>query len=401
MTRAQESAPGRSGFGAAVLGSASMVVCTLPVFLTGAMVVQINEDVAFGAAGLGLAVALNRGGQAASSIYLGPLTDRLGANSSLRLAMVIAAIASIGIATTATSLVALCAWLVFASFAHALAQTGSNRLLVRRVRANRLGTAFGVKQAAPPTASMLAGLAVPAVALTLGWRWAYVFGALLASTVFVALGGQGRTAEQRRAQRSRESTPREPLRDLHVVVLMSVAFGFALASNAAVPTFYVASAVDVGARPAAAGTWLAVSSAMVIVVRLAAGFACDRFVRRPLMLCAVMVAAGAVGLGLLASGRPGLMMAGVVAALAGAWGFNGVFWFATVRAYADTPGRVTGWLAPGGSLGATLGALAFGWIAEASGFAAAWLTAGGAALLAAVSLAVSSRMLGESRHGPV
>jgi hypothetical protein len=33
---------------------------------------------------------------------------------------------------------------------------------------------------------------------------------------------------------------------------------------------------------------------------------------------------------------------GVVLALAGTWGFHGVFWFSIVRAYPATPGRVTG-----------------------------------------------------------
>lgn len=50
----------------------------------------------------------------------------------------------------------------------------------------RRGFAFGVKQSAVPLTAMLAGLAVPVFAVTVGWRWA--FGAAAALGLF-ALGG--------------------------------------------------------------------------------------------------------------------------------------------------------------------------------------------------------------------
>lgn len=64
--------------------------------------------------------------------------------------------------------------------AHEPGQLASNLTLSRYVPAHRLGLSFGIKQAAIPLATLLAGAAVPAVALTLGWRWAYGIGAVLA-----------------------------------------------------------------------------------------------------------------------------------------------------------------------------------------------------------------------------
>lgn len=386
----------RSAAGATALGAAATIVSPLPAFLTGAMVVQITEDVAFGAAGLGLAIGLSRAGQAVSSFFLGPLADRLGASRSLRISMLIAAVASVGIATTVTNLVTLCAWLVVASLAHALGQPATNRLLIRQVQPGRLGTAFGLKQAASPGSSMLAGFAVPAIAVTLGWRWAFALVALLALGVIVAIGRRGPTAAQR-AERKRDAAPKEALSDRRLVALLALAFGFALAANVIVPTFYVASAVEAGSSSEFAGTMLALGSGLAIATRLIAGVACDRIIRRPLLLCAGLLTIGGLGIGLLATLQPQLMTFGALLALTGAWGFNGVFWFAVVRAYANTPGRITGLLSPGGSLGATLGSILFGVVAQYLGYSVAWLLGAVIAVLAGVGLAICSRLVGEAR----
>src|SRR4029453_10793467 len=64
--------------------------------------------------------------------------------------------------------------------ANALGQLASNSSLAQHVPARRQGLSFGVKQAAIPICTLLAGASVPIVALTLGWRWAFVLAAVLA-----------------------------------------------------------------------------------------------------------------------------------------------------------------------------------------------------------------------------
>ena len=74
--------------------------------------------------------------------------------------------------------------------ANALGQLASNAALARHVPAHRQGLSFGVKQAAIPVSTLLAGAAVPTIALTAGWRWAFVA---------AAGGGAGRAAGRTRA----------------------------------------------------------------------------------------------------------------------------------------------------------------------------------------------------------
>ena len=182
------STPRRSPLRATLVGGLATVVGQLPVFLIGAMAVQITDDLLFGTAALGVAVAMFRVAGAVTSSYLGGLADRIGAVASLRFAALISIVASVGIAATATSWLTLVAWLMLGATANVLAQPAANRLLVRTVPATRQGIAFGVKQSAPPAASMLAGVSVPVIALTVGWRWAYLVGAALAIVVLIGAG---------------------------------------------------------------------------------------------------------------------------------------------------------------------------------------------------------------------
>lgn len=390
-----------------VIGASATIVTPLPQFLTGAMAVQMTSDLRFGAALLGVAIAINRAGQGISSLFLGRLADQLGSTRALRLAMWISAITSLGIATTARNFASLAAWLFVASFAHALSQPASNRLLSRRVRPGRLGTAFGLKQSATPMSTMLAGFAVPVFAVGVGWRWAFVATAVMALALVVTLtrrlpalpangaavqGGAGTTGAAAAPVRSeRVRIPFSPF-----LLLTSVAFGLVLAGNVVVPSFYVGSAVEAGTRVEVAGFLLGAASVAAIVVRILSGLACDHLVRRPLLLVAALVAFGGAGILLLATGEPRLMNVGVVMAVVGTWGFNAVFWYAIVRAYPQAPGSITGLLSPGGQAGATLGVLAFGFLVERFGYGPSWTIAAGMAFTSAVAMVAASVLLERS-----
>ncbi len=102
----------RSPVGAVTLGGAVTIVCILPLFLTGAMAVQLMDELAFGSGALGLVVAMWRATGAAMSPLLGRLCDRMGAIQSIRLSAGIAAITAFGIAATADRFVVLVAWLM-------------------------------------------------------------------------------------------------------------------------------------------------------------------------------------------------------------------------------------------------------------------------------------------------
>lgn len=393
---------GRAEIRSLAIGATATIVTPLPQFLTGAMAVQMTGDLRFGAGLLGAAIAINRAGQGISSLFLGRLADELGSTRALRLAMWISAVSSVGIATTARNFASLAAWLFVASLAHALSQPASNRLLSRRVRPGRLGTAFGLKQSATPASTMLAGFAVPVFAVGVGWRWSFVATAVMALALVVTLtrrmpalpgrpDGEGvLDAKEARAAKKQERVriPFSPF-----LLLTSVAFGLVLAGNVVVPSFYVGSAVEAGTRVELAGLLLGVASVAAIVTRILSGLACDHLIRRPLLLVASLVAFGGVGILLLATGDPRLMGFGVLMAVVGTWGFNAVFWYAIVRAYPQAPGSITGLLSPGGQAGATLGVLSFGFLVERYGYATSWSLAAGASFLAAIAMVAASIML--------
>ncbi|MEU8612356.1 MFS transporter, partial [Actinoplanes sp. NPDC048791] len=153
------------------------IACSVPVFLVGGLAVQISDELGFGPAGLGLAVSAYFGASALASVPAGALVERYGSTTIARAGIALAAASLLTIAVAARSLWSLIAILALGAGANAMGQLASNTSLSRHVPVRRQGLSFGVKQAAIPVSSLLAGAAVPVVALTLGWRWAFVFAA--------------------------------------------------------------------------------------------------------------------------------------------------------------------------------------------------------------------------------
>ncbi|HVM41173.1 MAG TPA: MFS transporter, partial [Acidimicrobiia bacterium] len=153
---------------------------SLPLFLVGALSVQIRDDLHFGETALGVAVGSYLVAAAVASAAAGRFVERVGAVRGMRVAALLAATSLAGIAVLAHSWAVLVGLLAVAGVAGAAGQPGSNLLIARAVAPARRGIAFGIKQSAIPAAMLIGGLAVPTVALTVGWRWAFAGAALLA-----------------------------------------------------------------------------------------------------------------------------------------------------------------------------------------------------------------------------
>ncbi|MFD0820716.1 MFS transporter, partial [Micromonospora zhanjiangensis] len=149
---------------------ATTIACVLPVFLVGGLAVQMGRELGFSPAGLGLAVAVYFGVSALASVPSGALVERLGPARVARAGILLAAGSLLAIAVLARSYPVLVILLAVGAGADALGQLASNLALARQVPAGRQGLSFGVKQAAIPVSTLLAGAAVPAFALTVGWR---------------------------------------------------------------------------------------------------------------------------------------------------------------------------------------------------------------------------------------
>src|SRR5215216_2114263 len=359
----------------------------LPAFLTGGLVVQIRSELDFGSAALGLAVAVFFAAASLASVIMGRVVERIGAHRGMRLSAVGSAASLLGVALFAGSWRGLVVCLVLGGLANAIAQPATHLSLAREVPAGRQGFSFGIKQAAIPTATLLAGLAVPGIAVTFGWRWAFVGGAALALAVAFlvpaeAAGGVRRLKEAR-------------VKDVRTASLVLLALGIGLGSTAATPlgAFIVESSVAAGMKVGTAGLLLALGSAFSIVVRVAFGRLADGMTGGRLRLVAAMLGLGVVGFVLLATGVDGLLVIGTLLAFGAGWGWPGLFNFAVVLTNPRAPAAATGITQTGASGGAALGPLVFGLVAEASSYSVAWLVSGAIALVAMVAVVIGRRML--------
>jgi MFS family permease len=370
-----------------VLAVAVATAGVLPAFLTGGLAVQVRGELDFGAGALGLAVAAFFATSSLASALMGSLVERIGSHRGMRLAAVGSATSLLGVSLFAGSWEGLVTCLVLGGLANAVAHPATHLSLAREVPAGRQGFSFGIKQAAIPVATLLAGLAVPGIALTFGWRWAFAGGAALALavTLFVPAEAAGGV---HRPEQARE-------KDVRTVSLVLLAFGIGLGSTAATPlgTFIVESSVAAGLNVGTAGLLLALGSAFGITVRVAFGHLADGMTGGRLRLVAAMLGLGVVGYVLLATGVSSLLVLGTLLAFGAGWGWPGLFNFAVVLTSPRAPAAATGITQTGASGGAALGPLVFGLVAEASSYGAAWLVSGAIALVALVAVLVGRRMV--------
>lgn len=376
----------------AVTGAVSTTVaCVIPVFLVGGLAVQIAADLRFSPAGLGLIVAVYFGMSALASVPAGRLVERLGARTVARAAIVLSATCLLAIAGLARSLGLLMAILGAGAAANALGQLASNASLAHRVPPGRQGLSFGLKQAAVPLSTLLAGAAVPTIALTLHWRWAFVLaaGIALAAVPLVPPDERGgrRGAAGDRAGRATAA-----------LVVIGVGATLAAAAANALSTFLVDSSVAGGVDPGLAGLTLTLGSAVCVAARVGGGALADRWSGGHLAVIAGLLAAGAGGLALLAVAGPVPLVVGVTLGFGLGWSWPGLQNFAVVRLHPQSPAAATSITQTGVYAGACLGPLALGTLAAHAGYPTMWVAAAGAMLLSACFMVLGGRML--RAHAP-
>lgn len=369
------------------IGVAVTAIGTLPLFLTGALAVQMRVDLQFGVVGLGIAAATIRLSGVLASRPFGALADRIGPSAAMRIAVLMSMATSLLVTFWARDLTTLCIALAASGAANPLGQSGANILIARSVAANRRGLAFGLKQSALPLGTLIAGLTVPLIALTLGWRFAFGAIALLSAALAFAIPSVEHIEQARPSDRSALVTPRAQL------LLLAGGMLLAMMAGSSLTTFAVDGAVTAGLSPSSAGTLLVAGSIGSILVRVGVGLRADRRDEDHFRTVVTLILMGSIGYGMLAAGTTNLIIVGVMIGFAFGWGFNGLFWHAIIAMEPTAPGRVTGLVLPGGMMGAVIGPPVFGWIVEAAGYSLAWLVAGGWALMGAGVILTVSRGL--------
>ncbi|RIV36156.1 MFS transporter [Micromonospora radicis] len=370
---------------ASAVAVAVTIGCVLPVFLVGGLAVQMREDLAFSPAGLGLVVAVYFGVGALASVPSGALVERCGAAVVARLGLLVSAGCLLAVAAFARSYPVLVGLLAVAGTANALGQLSSNVLLARSVPARRQGLSFGIKQAAIPVSTLLAGAAVPTIALTVGWRWAFVVAAGAALAALPAVPAQSPQPAHRPARRAGRGTL--------ALVIVGIAATLAAGAANALGTFVVDASVDRGLEPALAGLILTLGSAACVTARVGFGWLADRRAGGHVAVIAAMLVVGAVGLALLAVTGPGPLVVGVLLGFGLGWSWPGLMNFAVVRLHPQAPAAATSITQTGVYAGGCLGPLALGPLAAAAGYPVMWLAAAGAMLAAAALMLTATRLL--------
>lgn len=354
------------------------VVAVLPMFLTAGLSVQIARDLDFSPSALGVAPAAFFGAMVLASPFAGRLVTRLGAVRAIRWVVLFVAVVLVLMAGTAYSLPVLATYLALAGVANAVAQPATNQLLAQQVPRRRQGSAYGAKQSAIPVASMLAGLAVPALALTFGWRWAFAaFAVLAALAAFWPFGTEDGEGHTQRNDIVDIALPRR------ILGVLALGVGFAAAGGSTLAIFMVASAVETGWDEAAAGVLFALASGVGIAARLLAGVRADQRGRNHLWFVTLMLVTGALGVTALASDNLVLFAVGAPIAFGAGWGWPGVFILSVVNLHPTGPAAATALTQIGTSAGCVVGPLTFGAVAETWSYRTAWAATAVALLVAA------------------
>lgn len=350
---------------------ATTTVGMMPAFLTAGLAVQIRADISFSLTALGLLIGSFFGIAGLTSTWLGSVTERLEWASALRLATVLSMVSLGGVGLVASSIWQLGMFLALGGVAGAFGQVASNLAVARCVGSGRQGFVFGLRHASVPTAAFLAGLAVPAVALTVGWRWAFTGAAVIAAITATSIPRRSGSLTvnlppMTRAAGARITTP------IGMLVLLAVAVGLGTAGVDTIAGFFVTYAVAAGAAENSAGLLLAAGSLLGIGSRVISGWSIDRARRSALTVVAAMIGLGAVGVLLLNNaGTAGMVVGGLLGFGAG-WGWAGLFTYAIVQQNPDAPATASGITQTGKYLGTAVGAPLFGTIADNLSFTTAW-----------------------------
>jgi MFS family permease len=375
---------GRRGRRALLAGTGLIVATVMPGFLAASLAPRIRADFAFGDSTLGLAVALFYVVSAAGSVPAGRLVDRVGAAWGMWLAAACTAGSCLGIVAVAQSAASLTALMLIGGVANALGGPCVSALLNREVAVHRHGLAFGAQQAGAPMGALLAGLALPLVAIPLGWRWAFAAAAALAlAAVAAAPRTDGLAVGQAR--------PGRRPRGLSSVHALAVAAVLASAAGVGFVSFLVTYAVDNGMSEGVAGLLLAAVSLAATISRIVLGLFADRAGQEPLRPVAAMLAASVAGYLMLTAGEPGVIVAAALVAGALGWAWPGGLNLAVVQRSPDAPAWAVGVMMTGLFVGAIVGPLLTGVLADDGLFTVAWIACAGLALLAAATIVATLR----------
>jgi MFS family permease len=385
----------RRFLGAHPMASAVVYVMTgaLPLYLTSAQVLSLEADLGFDPARLGIATASYFGIGALMASTAGRWIRSRGATSGLRTGCVLAAVAALIAGLSPVWWVLPIATMV-SGVANSFMQVGTNILVVQIARSDRQAISFGAKQGAIPLASSVAGVLLPVVGLALGWRWSYALAAMIALTVRTFVPDVPRLTERAASHGNDRFRIPRPL------VYLAIAGACGGAAGNAVSFFVVPSAVQTGITEAAAGSVLAVSSALVVALRIGSGWVVDRRRTSGHYEMALMLGVGVIGcIGLALSQNILVYLVAMTLAMNGSWGWPGLFYYTVTSTNPDFPARASGVTLSGNLTGTLIGPFIVAQLADRGAYPAAWTLCAVLSFIAFVSMVMSGRTFRASIAG--
>ena len=371
---------------AGLVAMAVDAVGVLPIFLTGAMAVQLRTDIGLSLDSLGLVFASYFGAASVFSIPFRHASERIGLRASLRIGLVTYAAALAAMAVLASSTVEMCVFAGMAGIGTALTRTASSVLVTWHSESDRQGIAFGLKHSSIPVASLVAGLSVPALALTVGWRWAYAIAAVLALIVAALV-------PRSRGRLARGEKPGSPDLSRWQLAVVAISFALGAAAAASLGAYSVSTAVAAGLSEGAAGVLVALGSVVGLASRVGVGYWSDRRTGNQLDLVAGMMGVGIVGFLLLAVPHHVVVSIAVPIAFATGWAWLGSYNLAIAKLNPHGPGAAMGVVQAGAFVGSIAGPVVLGILAENHSHAAAWIGAAIASLLATLVVVIVRRSI--------
>ncbi|HEY6779328.1 MAG TPA: MFS transporter [Thermoleophilaceae bacterium] len=366
---------------AITVGSASV----LPGFLVGALSLQVRDDLDVGVTAVTAGVTVFFGAGMLGASSGGRLAERVGALAAMRAATAITGSCLLAIAALAGSLAPFLVLLGIAGLANSVTQPAINLYMAQQIPRGRQGLAFGIKQSAIPGAILVSGLALPLLALPLGWRPTFAL-AGLAALLAALVAARERASLAPPALRN---TPGRPTREL---VLIALGAALASAGPSALSAYLVVSAVDAGIAEGSAGVLAALGSAASLAVRVGMGGRADRRADYGFGWVVLLLAGGSLGFLLLATETAAPFVAGAVLAFMLGWGWPGLFNLAVVERHREAPGWATGISQSGIYVGAAGGPAAYGLLSGAVGYGPAWAITAGVLLVAAAAIGLATRV---------
>jgi len=364
----------RAGFAATLLWATT--AATFLQFAIGVLAPFLAADLALSRTQIGLLTSVLFGVGALGSPIAGPLVDRLGGRRLLLGLFAVAGLGVLGVSASPSYPVLVTAVAV-GGLATATTNPVTNALIADHLASGQRGVVMGVKQSGVQMGSLLAGLALPSLALALGWRGALVVAAIallagIAATVAV-VPPDPITSVQRSQRSAVAPTPAER-RFGRWLAAYALLMGGALAAVGAFVVLYSVEAL--GYPEDVAGLAAAVIGLVGVVSRVLWGRIAEslRTVTAPLV---ALAAAAVVSQAIIWSATVGpraLLWVGVVAYGASAVAWNTVAMLGIVR---EVRGEKTGWASgvyqTAFYSGFVVAPLAFGWLVDLTGsYDAGW-----------------------------